>query len=870
MAATRRRLLPTFALMLLVPVVRAEPPARTDGRGDPLPDGALVRIGTTRFRDGNPIGAVTLAPDGKAVAVAAYDGVRILELPGGKELRTLKAAGFANFASVAYSPDGKLVGAADHAGRIKFWDPATGTEAGQIGDPAAARVAATIAGGFSFSGDGKFVAVASTNFGANSKSQAIVYEVATGKETAKVEVMHNNGVRAILSGDGKVLVTTGQYFPRGGIEPPEKQAEINATVELWDAATGKELHKLRGEGSTGAAHAAFSPDGKQLAVVNVSGGLIVWDHAAGKELRRLAGRRNLGAFVAYSPDGKTLAAGSVDGTVQTWDAATGKRLGLYEVPRNLTNRIAYTKNGLLACGSTGQAISVWDVLAEKALTPGGGHEAGVTALDFAPDGRGLISASWDGAVCFWDAAGKETRRAQVRPFEGVAFAPGSFRMSALRLAPDHKHLLGSFNNGLSLYELGKGREVCSFSTGLTGYNPSAAFSADGGLMVEGVTDMKVRRPLISLFDVGTGRELRKFEGQAGDLRQLALAPDGKSVAAACSNFLPTGQVHDLRAWDATTGKSLWHAEGAQVWWQGLAFSPGGKVLAAADPSGAVTLFEAAGGRELRRLPAQAGTTNSSGLTFSPDGRLLVFGAYDFNARKSHVWAYEAASGAVRHEFTGHDGPISALAFSPDGKRLATGGNDTTVLVWDLTGRSDGELAKGKPTAAELDKLWEALNDADARAAFKAIRRLGAAPEETVALLAKHVKPAGAGGGGDEITKLIALLDDDVFEQRQEAHKQLMALGRAAEESLKKALAAKPSAEAKRAIEGLLDRLKDKGPGQGPPPESVRSLRAVEVLEDLGTPEAKKVLESLAKGHAEAPLTTAAKGALTRLGQAGKP
>jgi WD40 repeat protein len=869
MTAARRRLLPTLALLLLAPVVRAEPPARTDAQGDPLPAGALLRIGTIRFRDGNFSNVVALSPDGKTLAVAGGNqGVRLLDLATGKELRTLKVTGFANFTHVNFSPDGKLLGAGDFTGRMEFWDPATGDSAGKITPPPpGGGLPRTTGGNFSFSGDGKYVAVGSENVAFNVQPRAVVYEVATGKQTADVGVIHNNAVRAFLSRDGKVLVTTGQYYPRGGIEPPEKQAETNATVEVWDAATGKELHKLRAEGTIGATVAAFSPDGKQLAVVNAGGGVVLWDPAAGKELRRLAGRRNLNAFVAYSPDGKTLAAGSLDGAVQTWDVASGKRLGLYEVPRTLATRATFTTTGrLLACGTTGQAISVWDVLAEKSLTPTGGHEVGITSIGFAPDGKGLVTASADGAVYFWDAAGKEARHVQLRPGEGMMFTPASFRMGTIQLAPDQKHVLGSYNNGLSLYELSKGREVCSFSTGFLTYNPTATFSRDGSLLVEGWNDSRTRKPAIALFDVATGRELRRFEGQTGDLRQLSLSPDGKTVAAASNNLQPTGQVNDVRAWDAATGKSLWHVEGGAAMLQGLTFSPDGKLLATADPFGALTFYDAVAGREVRRVAAQPGSNNASALTFSPDGRLLALSSFDFPGRKAAVRVYEVAAGVLRREFTGHTGPVTALAFSPDRKRLASGSNDTTVLLWDLTA-PDEEVATGKPTAEELDRLWAALADSDGRAAFKAMRRLASASDEAAALLAKHVKAAG-GGEGDAIAKLIAALDDDRFDVREAAQKDLLALGKSAEEPLKKALAAKPSAEVKRAIEYLLDKLKDKG--QGPPADLVRALRAVEVLEDLGTPEAKKVLEELAKGGADAPQTAAAKEALGRLERAGKP
>jgi HEAT repeat protein len=138
----------------------------------------------------------------------------------------------------------------------------------------------------------------------------------------------------------------------------------------------------------------------------------------------------------------------------------------------------------------------------------------------------------------------------------------------------------------------------------------------------------------------------------------------------------------------------------------------------------------------------------------------------------------------------------------------------------------------------------------------------------VALLAKHVKPEE--GKGDDTARLIAALDDDSFDIRQAAHKRLAAMGKGAEAALKKALADKPSAEAKRAIEDLLEKLKDKGAAEAPPPDLVRGMRAVEVLEDVGTPEARKLLQELANGGADAPLTTAAKEALERLERPGKP
>jgi hypothetical protein len=238
------------------------------------------------------------------------------------------------------------------------------------------------------------------------------------------------------------------------------------------------------------------------------------------------------------------------------------------------------------------------------------------------------------------------------------------------------------------------------------------------------------------------------------------------------------------------------------------------------------------------------------VAFAPDGRTLATASADGVIR---LW--EVATWQVRAEYRGHRDRVSALSFAADG-RLLSGSLDTTALAWDVRPRP---RADGPHTAA-----WDDLARPEATKAFRALGRLRASPAEAVALLAARLKPVAA-VSAKRVAELIADLDSPTFDTRERATRELWLLGRSAAAALREAKEKSPSAEVRKRAGGLLAELEK----SATPPEELRALRAVEALELLGTPSARRLLADLARGAAGAALTRAADAALKRLEAGGQ-
>jgi hypothetical protein len=208
---------------------------------------------------------------------------------------------------------------------------------------------------------------------------------------------------------------------------------------------------------------------------------------------------------------------------------------------------------------------------------------------------------------------------------------------------------------------------------------------------------------------------------------------------------------------------------------------------------------------------------------------------------------------------GHDSGVEDLAFSADGLVLASASFDSTILLWDVAAiTANRRSPTAKLSAKEIADCWDTLAGADAAAAYRAIWNFTASQREAVAFLRGHVRRVEP-VEEKRIAELVRDLDNPDFATRERAAEALSKLDRLAEPALQKALKEQPSLEMRRRVQQLLEQI-----AGIPPSAQLRLLRAVEVLEHIGTPEARQVLEMLAGGGAAARLTQEAKASLARL------
>jgi dipeptidyl aminopeptidase/acylaminoacyl peptidase len=351
--------------------------------------------------------------------------------------------------------------------------------------------------------------------------------------------------------------------------------------------------------------------------------------------------------------------------------------------------------------------------------------------------------------------------------------------------------------------------------------------------------------MIRLWDAAKAKELRTLKGHDGIVTSVAFSPNGKMLVSGAKD-------RSVRLWDVESGKEISRHREHRGWVFAVAFAPDGQCVASAGRDQTIILWDVIAERLLLRLQDFDGAFFS--VVYSPEGRILAAGSKD---HKLHFW--DLASGKPLPSAEGHKDNVLSLSFTKDGKILASGCEDGTAFIWDAAALPRWEKPQQDLDAKDLDRLWRELAGDDIAASYRAWQLLAAHPKQATAFFEARV-PKLLSLDEPRLAKLVADLDSDDFAVRGKATEELVGGNELVEKALRKVLKEKTLAlEAKRRLEQIIDTMGNRPAGD----ERRRCQMALEVLERIGSADAKQVLKAFADGPAEAALTLEAKAALER-------
>jgi WD40 repeat protein/class 3 adenylate cyclase len=553
---------------------------------------------------------------------------------------------------VQFSDDGSILATAGDDGFLKIWDPDTGDEISSV-------QGATGAVGQSFDADGRHVAATWPEAG-----MIRVAETATGDIVSRIE-MDIFPWDSALSPDGTRLAVAG----------PDSDS-----VPVFDVRTGDVLVELENTPSVNSV--SWSPNGRWIATGDVDSSVRVWDAATGALEERLLGHTGIVITVDWSPDSRRIVSGGSDGTARVWELQLHPTKETAVVVGRQVHLLAAqgTQSGVFAAfspdarhvitGDVGIAgIKIWDLSiqgdAEVVNIP---TDPALVDTAYLPDGR-IVASHDGGSVRIWNVDRDATELvATLGPAGGsdlpvflVAPSPDGELVAMVR---DLSPVVSVWNVQTSTLAF----DYDARTDGIT----SIDWSSDSRYLA--VAEFSGPLHVLDAEDGGR-RTLVGSEPEPHQIRALAFAPDGQTIATASFNQEVPDTNH-VSIWDRKTGevvKTLDDVSGSSLTYDGS-----GERLAIGSYDGTVQIRDASTGEVERSFGA--GSVTVMNVVFSPDGELLATGGEDATIR---VFDIDTRSGAQVLALRGHASVVSGLDFSPDGKQLASASPDEVVRVWAL-------------------------------------------------------------------------------------------------------------------------------------------------------------------------------------------
>ncbi|MHC4645217.1 MAG: WD40 repeat domain-containing protein [Planctomycetota bacterium] len=643
--------------------VETLPRQAVDLYGDPLPTGAVARLGTTRLRHQGQVTRIEFSADGKSLASAGSDrAVVVWDVSTGKTRHRL--VGHLNTVStIALSRDGKLIASGSRMnGQVIIWDAINGAKKREL--PRSSVVHAV-----AFSPD-------ANNLATVSHRGIHIWNVDMGIERRSFQ--EKNAFWVEFAPDGQTVVSA--------------SGRDTSWIRLWDLRTGKELRSFEW---TKIRSAALSPDGKMLAAGRRDGTIRVWNTESGEialEFPSAGSAANWNADMCFGPNGDLLASVGDSRTsraIRIFSLKTARKVT--ECPGDFDGSptIAFSPDGnMVASGGWRGTIRFWNARSGDEIVKTRSHFSSVRSVVFVAGEDFVVTKSTDNTIRLWNAA-TAAQKDVVRAYYRSAISPDG----QILVSPGN-------NNTVRVFDLQAGQHLHTF-TGHSALVEYLAFTADG------ITLASLDKNGLLFVWRATSGDLISMIDASADIRAITFSPDGKTLAAGRAakkpsqpqEEIPAGEDFDIYLWDAATGKELAKLGSAADPVSDLAFSPDGKSLASAhglleetqpaptsvDAGYTVRLWDIKSGDELASLKGHTATVSS--VAFNKSGTILASGSMD-----GTVCLWDVANAKEIATLRGHGLPVLngadyyqvySVAFSPDDRLVASAAKDGTVVLWDV-------------------------------------------------------------------------------------------------------------------------------------------------------------------------------------------